>query len=691
MLKNANFLCEIGTEEIPAGYLPPAIQSIETMLRQKFEEHRIDFDMVKVMATPRRLVAAVSGVAATQRDEEVEVKGPSAKAAYGADGAPSKALEGFLRGNGLELSNVYTVTTDKGDYIYGKKRAAAGKTEEIIPSIVEHIVGALPFPKRMKWSDKTITFPRPVAYFLILFNDVLVPFEMSGIASSNMTRGHFIQSNRMVEVPSIAEYLTILEDNNVIVDQDRRKELIRKELQNAADSISGTIIEDEELLDTVTFLVEKPHIVVCGFDKEFLAVPDIVLITEMKEHQKYFALRDKAGKLMPNFLVVSNNPPTDHIRAGNERVIRARFNDGRFFFEEDRKIPLSGFVDSLKNVLFHKDLGSIYDKVLRMQEIAAVIVKEMSLPDDTAKKIQRAIELSKADLNTAMVFEFTSLQGQIGRIYALLDGEDPEVADALEEHYRPRSHEDAPPEKTVSVVVSLAEKIDNILGSWSVGNIPKGSQDPYALRRQANAVVDMLIARDIDLDIDRVLDNVAEKYKDGKDLLPKILEFINARAKTIFSDRGFRYDETDACLSIGYYNYNELVKRARSLNEFRKKEQFSQMLLSFKRMNNICSAFRKKNEAYQLAFSPELLVDPAEKKLHEFFSSRKKDIDRLISENRYIELFELLIGGKGDIDNFFDEVMVMAEDVKVRDNRLALLESILEPFTNLLDFSRISE
>ncbi|HPB83951.1 MAG TPA: glycine--tRNA ligase subunit beta, partial [Spirochaetota bacterium] len=413
--------------------------------------------------------------------------------------------------------------------------------------------------------------------------------------------------------------------------------------------------------------------------------------TEMKEHQKYFALRDKAGKLMPNFLVVSNNPPTDHIRAGNERVIRARFNDGRFFFEEDRKMPLSGYVDSLKNVLFHKDLGSIYDKVLRMQEIAAVIVKEMSLPDDTAKKIQRAVELSKADLNTAMVFEFTSLQGQIGRIYALLDGEDPEVADALEEHYRPRSHEDAPPEKIVSVVVSLAEKIDNILGSWSVGNIPKGSQDPYALRRQANAVVDMLIARDIDLDIDRVLDHAAGKYRDGKELLPKILEFINARARTIFSDRGFRYDEIDACLSIGYYNYNELVKRAGSLNEFRKKEQFSQMLLSFKRMNNICSAFRKKNETYALKFSADLLVDPAEKKLHEFFSSRKGDIGRLISENRYIELFELLIGGKGDIDNFFDEVMVMADDVKVRDNRLALLESILAPFRNLLDFSLISE
>ena len=689
--EKANFLLEIGTEEIPAGYLPPAIESIGRAFRQKLEENRIGFDGVTVYATPRRLVVLASGVADGQEAGEEELKGPAAKAAYDASGKPTKALEGFARGNGIDISTVYRRETDKGEYVFAKRTIPASKTVDIIPPIIEHIVNSLPFPKRMRWSDKKVTFPRPIRYFLIMFNDAVIPLTVEGISSAGMTRGHFIQNNRMLEVKRIADYERVLRENNVVVNQEERKELIRRELDAAAKAVNGTALHDEELLDIVTFLVEKPNVVTCEFDPDFLKIPDIVLITEMKEHQKYFAVLDKSGKLMNRFLVVSNNPPTEHVKAGNERVIAARFTDGGFFFREDRKQKLEGFVESLKNVLFHKELGTIYQKMERVSFVADAISSELSLDDAVVKKILRSIHLGKADLNTAMVFEFSSLQGKIGRVYALLDGEDAEVADAIDGQYRPRFSGDELPKSVVGAVVSISEKIDNIFGSYSVGNIPKGSQDPYALRRQANAVVEMIIEAGLKLNLDAVMKKIAPQYRDGASLVDKILEFITARAKTIFTDRGFRYDEIDACLSIGFFDYLELYRRAKSLNEFRKNENFTQMLLSFKRMNNIYSAFRQKNAGYALSFSKSLLAEDAEKGLFAFFDSKKGEIDGLISGNRYIELFELLIGGKAIIDAFFDKVMVMAEDKAVRDNRLALLEGILRPFASLLDFSKISE
>ncbi len=689
--ETANFLCEIGTEEIPAGYIPPAIEATDAIFRRKLEENRIKFGNVSVYGTPRRIVVFASGVADGQEAGEEELKGPAVKAAYDASGNPTRALEGFARGNGIGLATVYRRETDRGEYVFAKRAMPANKTADIIPGIVEHIVGALPFPKRMRWSDKKVDFPRPVRYFMVLFNDAFIPIYIEGIPSGNCTRGHFIQNNRMFEIPKISAYEKTLRDNNVLLNHHERRETIRDGLEAAAAKIGGTVIRDDELLETVTFLVEDPHIVVCEFDPAFLKIPDIVLITEMKEHQKYFAVSDTNGKLMNRFLVVSNNPPTEHIKSGNERVIAARFNDGSFFFNEDRKQKLEGFVDSLKNVLFHKELGTIYQKMERVGAVAKTICAELSIDKSTAEKVQRAIHLSKADLNTSMVFEFSSLQGKIGRVYALLDGEDPEVAEAIDGQYRPRFSGDELPEGTVGKIVSIAEKIDNILGSFSVGNVPRGSQDPYALRRQANAVVEMLIEGGLRLDLDVLLRKIAGQYRDGASLVEKILDFFSARAKTIFTEHGLRYDEIEACLSIGYYDYLELLRRAKSLNEFRNDENFTQMLLSFKRMNNIYSAFRQKNAEYLLSFSKDRLMERAEQDLYAFFDSKKSEIGALIAENRYIELFKLLIGGKAIIDAFFDGVMVMTDDTAVRDNRLALLEEILRPFAGLLDFSKISE
>jgi glycyl-tRNA synthetase beta chain len=691
MAKGYNFLCEIGTEEIPAGYLQPAIDYIRAETGKKLAEERIGYGTIEVFGTPRRIAVLIGDLAGAQKEEEVEIKGPSAKAAYDASGNPTKALDGFLKGNGVSLDDVYKVSTEKGEYLFAKKKMSSRATGAIIPGIIEHLVKTTPFPKRMRWSEKKLAFPRPIPYFLVLFNGAVLPFSIEGISSSNKTRGHYVQHNSMIDVRSADAYEDTLAANGVIVDQSKRRAAIQKALTDAAHTLGGELVSDDELLNTVTFLTENPCVVTCEFQKEFLVIPDLVLITEMKEHQKYFAVRDKSGTLLPRFLVVSNNPPTDHVRKGNERVITARFNDARFFFEEDRKSPLLSKVDSLKSVLFHKELGSIFEKVERVRFIAGMLAGQLGFDEAMKSKIDRAAVLCKADLNTAMVFEFTSLQGRIGRIYALLDGEDAEVADAIDDHYRPRFQGDRAPSSPVSVALSIAEKVDNIFGSYSVGNIPKGSADPYALRRQANAIVELVVSNQLRLDMKALFESCANKYKEGPALVGKILEFISARANTIYTEAGFRYDEIDACLSTGYFDYLDLYRRAQSIHEFRKQESFGQMLLSFKRMNNIVTAFRQKNAGYRCEFSAAGLAAGEEKSLFEFFDSRKQKIADLISANSYIDLFSLLIEGKSIIDAFFDAVMVMVEDVKMRDNRIALLEIILAPFKNLMDFSKISE
>ncbi len=691
MAENINYLCEIGTEEIPAGYIPPAVRAVREYMEKTLKQERLSFDEIYVYATPRRLAILVSEMADMQSSDEEEIKGPSLKAAYDESGKPAKPLQGFIQGNDVTIDDIYTKDTEKGEYIFVRRKRDALPARDIIPGIIEKMLGSIPFPKRMRWSDKKIDFPRPISYFCVLLNNSVINHQIEGIPFGNRVRGHYIQHNVMVEITDTSRYTEILEQHGVIVEQEKRKEIIRRELGKAATKIKGLLIEDEDLLDTVTFLTEWPYVVVCDFDTDFLQIPDIVLITEMKEHQKYFAVNSSSGELMPRFLVVSNNPPNDNIKQGNERVIAARFSDARFFFSEDRKTSLADKVDQLKDVLFHKDLGSIYDKVLRMKTIADEASAILELPVETRERVERAVLLSKADLNTAMVFEFTSLQGEMGKIYATLDGEDAEVAAAIDEHYRPRFQGDELPASRVSIVVSLAEKMDNLFGSFSVGNIPRGSQDPYALRRQAAAIVEMLIKNQLHLSLDLLFSRIASQYQGGEDLKDAILDFINARAKTYYTQQGFSYDEINACLAVGIYDYYELQRRAESVHNFRKDERFKEMLLAFKRMNNIVSAFRKKNPGYSLSFDPDLLEEKEEKDLYEFFSERKKDLEKYIEANDYQKLFELLIEGKTAVDCFFDKVMVMVDDTGLRDNRLGLLDSILVNFNNLIDFSEISE
>jgi len=686
-----NFLCEIGTEEIPAGYFPPAIKEIENFISQKLEEERINFGKIKVYATPRRFAILIANLALSQESKEIELKGPSLQAAYDSEQNPSKALLGFLKGNNINQKDIFTQKTEKGEYIFGKKKLSSLKTAVIIPKLIETLIEKISFPKRMRWSDKQLTFPRPISYLLLLFNDKIIPLNIDGIKASNKTRGHYIQFNRMIKIDKIADYEKILKKNAVIVNHLKRREIIEKKLLVAAQKLKGVLDKDENLLNTVTFLVENPHLIVGQFEPKFLELPDIALVAEMKEHQKYFPVLDEDNKLTSNFLVISNNPKTTFIKKGNQKVISARFNDARFFYNEDHKLKLIDRVDSLKNVTFHKDLGSIYNKIERMLLISGTLGEILNLPEQVQQDIQKAIKLSKTDLITAMVIEFPSLQGKIGKIYALEDGEKAEVAQAIEDHYKPNFYGEKLPTKIISIITSLAEKLDNLLGSYSVGNIPKGSQDPYALRRQANALIEILIQNKINLSLNALLKKISGQYHNGSVLIDDLLNFIKARAKTIFLENNFKHDEIEACFSTQNTDFYELYQVTQSLNQFRQKENFTEMLVSFKRINNITSAFRKKNPSYQLNFQEALLKDKEEKDLYNFLKQKEESIKQHLKKSRYLDLFNILIQSKIVIDPFFEKILVMDENIQLRDNRLYLLESILHKFSSFIDFSKIAE
>ncbi len=619
------------------------------------------------------------------------MRGPAVEKAFDNDGKPTRALEGFLRGNGVTVDDIEKRDTGKGVYVFVQKARETRTTRELLPELLQNTILSIPFPKRMKWSTKSLQFPRPIRYILALYENEVVPFDVDGIEASDETRGHFIQHDGMIRITDTAAYERILEENGVILDQDRRRQMIEEKLKEAAEQNECVLIDDVELLETVTYIVENVNMVVCRFDERFLRIPDIVLIAEMKEHQKYFALRRTDGSLSNAFCVISNNPATDFIREGNERVIAARFSDAEFFFEEDRKRPLADRIDDLKPVLFHKDLGSVYDKVMRIRKISGEFCTMLQCDAETAGRVDRAVMLAKTDLTTAMVFEFTSLQGQIGRIYAELDGEHPSVAAAIDNQYRPRFQGDRVPDDIVSVILSLAEKIDNLFGSYSVGNIPKGSQDPYALRRQGYAVVDLLLRNSLHVDLSLLFDRIKGAYANAGGITEQILEFLTVRAKTRFSEDGILHDEFDAVISTGSYDYCELYNRAMSLHEFRQDGNFSDMLGSFKRMNNIIASFIRKNPDYTFSLNETVLEDDREKKLYEYFASRQNEIEELTRDHRYVPLFEILTEGRPVIDAFFDGVMVMADDDRLRDARLGLLNWIITMFSRFIDFSKLAD
>ena len=681
-------LLEIGTEEIPAAFLPKALKDLEEIARGELAANRIPHGEIRTLGTPRRLFLTVAGIAERQEDQVIEKLGPAARVAFDEQGNPSRAAVGFARGQNLGIAELERVTTEKGEYLCARKKIIGEATEGLLPAILTKVITGIPFRKSMRWSDQEFRFARPIHWILALFDGRIVPFRIANVESGNTSRGHRFMSPDSFPVENLEGYLAGTRDRFVIVDPALRKEIIREETGKAAATVGGRVLPSEELLETVTFLTEYPTVVCGNFDREYLKLPQEVLITTMIHHQKYFPVVDERGALLPHFITINNTLARDPavVKRGNEKVIRARLSDARFFFEADRKIPLDRRVADLKKVVFHTLLGTSYEKVMRFRQLAAWIAGRI---DPTlAGRVDRAALLAKADLDTQMVGEFAELQGIMGREYALLAGEDPVVAKAIHEHYLPTAAGGDLPETDEGAIVSIADKTDSICGFFGVELIPTGTADPYALRRQALGVINIMLAKRYHFLLGSLIDEslaiLGPLLKRPSDETKRaVLEFFKGRFENQLISQGHPYDVVDAILATGMDSLVAADDKIRAMADFKSDPDFQPLAIAFKRVVNIIHGFQNG------AVDPALLSGPEEKNLHEAFLKIRETVLTHISGGDYSAVLFDLARLREPVDAFFEAVLVMAEDEKVRFNRLSLLEEISTLFHDVADFSKI--
>ena len=681
-------LLEIGTEEIPAGFLLPALEGLKKNMEAELAAQRIRFDGIITMGTPRRLTLCVQGIREKQGDNFVDAMGPPEKVAFDEKGNPTKAAKGFAARQGVSFSDLEVVETKKGKYIRVRKKIVGKETFPLLSPILIKVIMNIPFPKSMRWADLDLRFARPIKWILAIFNGKIIPFRLGNLESTNRSWGHRFLNNKSFLVYNLQNYLHQTEAHFVIPEIKKRKEVIQNEAYKLAEEVGGKVLEDEELLNTVTNLVEYPVALRGSFDPEYLSLPREVLISAMKEHQKYFAVEDSAGKLLPYFIVITNtkvlNPQI--VIEGNERVLSARLADARFFFNEDRKVKLSDRVEDLKQVVYQAKLGSMYDKVSRLIKLAGYLSRDPN--GKFREKLQRAAFLCKADLLTEMVGEFPSLQGVMGREYALLDGESPEVAEAIYEHYLPTTGKGELPATDIGSLLSIADKIDSIVGCFGIGLIPTGTADPHALRRQALGVIGIILAKRLSLNLPALIGKSVELFNNrltrGKDEIKReVLEFIRARFQQRMISSGYSYDVVKAVTSINFIDLIDVFSRVKSLQEMKSHPDFEPLVITFKRIANIIDA------SWQEEVDPSLFKEEAEKALHDSYQRVGSRIHQLMEARDYAAILSHLTRLKPSVDRFFDEVLVMCEDSKIKLNRLGLLRKVFSLFQVIADFSKI--
>lgn len=679
---------EIGCEEIPAGFIPRATAEMEAIITKELANARLTFSEIKTLATPRRLVLVVTGLPAVQPDAEITATGPSTKAAYGADGTPTKAAEGFARGQGVDVAALQTITTDKGEYLFVSKHEAGRPTYELLTELLPALVTAIPFKKSMRWGDQEVRFARPIHWIVALFDGTVVPFSFGTIESGKVSRGHRFMANTPFPVIDFAQYLVECERHFVIPDPEKRKEIIRRETHRVAVAAGGHLLPDEELLEQVTYLVEYPSAVHGTFSSEFLVVPKEVLITSMRSHQRYFSIIDANGGLLPGFITINNTLTEDPsvVVKGNERVLRARLSDARFFFEEDKKVRLDERVESLKKVVYQQKLGTSFEKMERFRSLAAGLADQLN----AAIKIQtlRAAWLCKADLVSGMVCEFPEVQGIMGREYALLEGESSEVANAIAEHYLPTQAGGELPASDCGAFVSIADKLDTICGCFGVGLIPTGAADPYALRRATIGIISIILDRGYRLSLSHLIDQAlsllsAKLTRPKEQVAADVLEFFRARFTNLLGNT-YPDDAVDAAVSAEFDDLVDVKARIAALSEFETHADFEPLAVAFKRVGNIIKG------GTDAPVDPSLFDDVAEQALYEAFSAVKSSVETRVAAGSWLDALTEIATLRGPVDAFFDRVMVMAEDPRVRTNRLALLTAIARMFGKIADFSRIA-
>lgn len=696
-------LFEIGTEEIPAKFMPGILKQLKELAAAKMQELRIPFEDITVYGTPRRMAFIAGGVAETQADVVVEAKGPSVKIAY-VSGAPSKAAQGFARGQGVDVKDLVV----RDNYVYAVKHLAGQPVVELLPGLLMDILTSLSFPKTMRWADYEFRFVRPIRWMVALFGDQIIPVEICGVKSGKFSMGHrFMQQslkaaaesqgllsaalskvgNKVysalagvkgaVEIPSAGDYKKVMYDNFVMVDQDERRALILQQIKDLAAQNGGEAEINEDLLEEVNYLVEWPTALCGKFEEKFLSLPKECIITPMREHQRYFPVLDEDGNLLNKFITVRNggSEHLDIVTHGNERVLRARLSDAEFFFNEDRATKLEDRLEKLKTVSFQEGLGNMYDKSERLVKMAEMLRFAINTPVDE-EELRRCALLCKTDLVTGMVIEFTELQGVMGREYALLDGEKPEVATGIFEHYLPRFAGDALPATTIGRIVGIGDKLDNICATFSRGLAPTGSQDPYALRRQALGVINILLDANYHISLAKIIAGTLYlldiKPEETGKLVPQIMEFFKQRLRNLLMDQGIRYDVIDAVFADKRNDdMVDLAVRCKALAAYVEAGNAEPLVQVSVRVSNLCKKIEK-----EVAISGALFKDESENKLHEVVAAVSKEI---IPEIVLYDYAAVLKAGEKVIEPvnaFFDNVMVMDEDENVKNNRLALLEEV---------------
>ncbi len=683
-------LLEIGTEEIPAGFIPQGLIDLEGLARKELEANRIDFGGVKTLGTPRRLVLFMESVSEKQRDVEAKKIGPSRQAAFDSNGNPTKAAIGFAKGQSVPVESLEVVQTEKGEYVCAVKKEPGRLTIELLPSLLSKIILAIPFQKSMRWGEVSIRFARPIHWVLALFGAETIPFEIGDVRSGNVTYGHRFMHPDPVPVNDFHSYLQKTGEAFVIVDPAERKNRIEEEMDRKAACASGRILRDEQLLNEVNFLVEYPIALSGTFDRAFLSLPKEVLIHSMKEHQRYFPVIDAEENLLPHFVCISNIAPRDEkvVVKGNERVLKARLSDASFFFHEDLKIPLDKRVEQLKGVVFQAKLGTSYEKVTRFKQLASLIIGKIE--PSFRETVERAALLCKADLVTGMVGEFPKLQGIVGREYARLSGEKPEVAEAVYEHYLPAFAGDRLPSGPVGDAISIADKLDTIVGCFGVGLIPTGTADPFGLRRQALGIIRIILEKRYPLSLAELIGESQKLLKGKMERPPEevkqgVLDFFRVRYQNFLLDKGYPFDTIDAVLSVSFDELIDVQSRIDALRIAREWKDFESIVIAFKRAMNILKGVPSPGK-----MNPSLFKESSEQHLYQVYLKAEKKTGLYLDERDYESSVQEMTLMKRPIDEFFEGVMVMVEDEAIRNNRLALLDQIGKLFLRIADFSRLT-
>ncbi|MGL4425812.1 MAG: glycine--tRNA ligase subunit beta [Cetobacterium sp.] len=686
-------LFEIGMEELPARFLVQTLKEMKENLEGKLNDRRVKFEEIKTFGTPRRLIVLVEGLSETQEDLDMLNMGPAKQVAFAENGEISRAGLGFAKSQGVEATDLEIIETPKGEYIAVRKFMKGETTKNLLSGLLKELVVEINFPKSMKWGEKNLKFARPIQWFLALVDKEVVQFEIEGIKSGNSSRGHrFFGEN--FEISTIDEYFEKIKQNNVIIDIEERKDLIKKMIKENCEGANEQVLIDDELLKEVANLVEYPFPIVGTFNSDFLEVPQDVLIISMQVHQRYFPILDLDGKLLPKFVVVRNGiEDSEHVRKGNEKVLSARLADARFFYHEDLKKPLMENVEKLKQVVFQKDLGTIYNKIERSQNIADYLIESTGM-EARKETIQRTLLLAKADLVSNMIGEkeFTKLQGFMGADYALKSGESELVSKGIEEHYYPRYQGDLLPKGIEGIIAGISDRMDTLCGCFGVGIIPSGSKDPFALRRSALGIVNIILDSNLNISLKSLvgralsaLEETGVLKRNKTEVLNEVLEFFKQRALNVFTEMGYSKDIVSAVVDKSFDNLVDTLLRIKAVDEFTKMDSFNNLVSLMKRVGNISKGFDG------ITINSDLLAEEVERELFKKSQEVSKVVEDMLTSKNYIGYLNTILSTEDVINRYFESIMVMDKDETIKNNRLSQLNYIAIIFNKMVNLTLIEE